>query len=100
VVQSPLPLLVRQREDSTSGGGRTADVVNQDVDASKTLERLIRGLGVPRRSAEICLHEVDPVYELAGHRACRGNHGGAGSTKTVDDSPPHALGATCHQGAF
>lgn len=99
-VDGVLPVRVAESQHAPTRRGRSADIVDQDVHAAKTVryfpEHLVDALG----HTDVSLHE--PLHRLTfrQRRACGGGHGRAGGGEAPHDGLAHALGAAGDEGTL
>ena len=95
-VERMLPIVIGQRQCTPARRGRTAHVVDQDVDAAETILYRLDDLIDPFPRADVCLDE--PIGRAAwGQGSCSGNHLSTSANEAAHNGFANAPGSARNQ---
>ena len=95
-----LPIDVGKRQRPTAGCGRTADIIDDDVEASVAREHSRDDFVRAGDSADVSGNKFDAGRDFRRRGARRRNDGGAAADEPINNGFANAFGSACHEGAL
>ncbi len=93
-------MVVLERGEAPTGCGRTADVVDENVDAAEAIEGFADDFLRAIRGAEVSPDEEVGRRRFRSSGARGGDDGGSGASEAFGDGFAHAFGSTGDEDAF